>query len=179
MTSRPLPCPYCCCCCCPQNNLRELHALLAFTDPRLFNDGDAFVHYFTPSKDAAAAGDRTRNTDELHSILQPLLLRRTITDVALKLPPLTEIVVRCDLSPMQRKWCVLSFPGAAPGTISSSHRCMLCRRSVLWAAIRQVPCGAQRQCGCVSGHQDVRPHEHYHAAAQGSVHTLGRYIINR
>lgn len=88
-----------------QNNLRELHALLAFLDPRLFNDADAFVHYFTPAKGKAKPGQRTRNTSELHTILQPLLLRRTIANVALSLPPLTEIVVQCELSPMQRKWC--------------------------------------------------------------------------
>jgi len=86
-----------------QNNLRELHALLAFINPRLFNDADAFVKYFTPPK-SDKSGARTRHTTQLHTILLPFLLRRTIKDVSLKLPPLTEIVVRCELSPMQRKW---------------------------------------------------------------------------
>lgn len=95
-----------------QNNLAELHALLTFIQPDVFTDADAFVAYFTPpvKKGKGKAGSSsaptatTRNTEQLHALLLPLMLRRTIADVKLKLPPLTETVVHCPMSAMQKQW---------------------------------------------------------------------------
>lgn len=38
----------------------------------------------------------------LHTILRPFLLRRMKIDVASQLPPKTEIIVKCQLTPWQR-----------------------------------------------------------------------------
>jgi SNF2 family DNA or RNA helicase len=61
----------------------------------------SFVEFFTAAAEGAGAGAALI---QLHALLKPLLLRRTIADVpSLALPPLSEVVVKCAMTPLQRK----------------------------------------------------------------------------
>ena len=91
-----------------QNNLAELYALLSFVAPSVCPAADApeFMTHF--AGDAGAPGPRGRRAahgDQLEALLLPLLLRRTAAGIELGLPPLTESVVYCPMSPLQvRAW---------------------------------------------------------------------------
>ncbi len=62
--------------------------------PLLFHR--SFLQHFTAAGEGGLA--------DLRALLAPLLLRRTISDVpALALPPVSEIVVQCAMSALQRK----------------------------------------------------------------------------
>ncbi|XP_026015068.1 chromodomain-helicase-DNA-binding protein 1-like [Astatotilapia calliptera] len=83
-----------------QNNLQELYSLLSFIQPNIFipEDTDSFVNSYSDvqSQPALAA--------ELQSILEPFLLRRVKSQVAVDLPKKTELVVYHGMSALQKKY---------------------------------------------------------------------------
>ncbi|XP_068175197.1 chromodomain-helicase-DNA-binding protein 1-like isoform X2 [Antennarius striatus] len=83
-----------------QNNLQELYSLLSFIQPSIFavDDTDYFVNFYSSvqSQPALAA--------ELQSVLEPFLLRRVKSEVAVDLPKKTELVVYHGMSALQKKY---------------------------------------------------------------------------
>ncbi|MGH0183736.1 UNVERIFIED_CONTAM: hypothetical protein FKN15_012811 [Acipenser sinensis] len=80
-----------------QNNLEELFHLLNFLTPERFNNLDGFLEEFADiSKE-----DRIK---KLHDLLGPHMLRRLKADVFKNMPTKTELIVRVELSPMQKKY---------------------------------------------------------------------------
>ncbi|XP_041366763.1 chromodomain-helicase-DNA-binding protein 1-like [Gigantopelta aegis] len=81
-----------------QNNLRELYALLSFVSPRSFKISriDKFVQKYSNT-------DRKEDLQELHTLLQPYLLRRTKVDVLKDLPEKAEVILYHGLSKLQKK----------------------------------------------------------------------------
>uniref|UniRef100_A0A3Q0QVI7 Chromodomain helicase DNA binding protein 1-like n=1 Tax=Amphilophus citrinellus TaxID=61819 RepID=A0A3Q0QVI7_AMPCI len=79
-----------------QNNLQELYSLLSFIQPSIFTpeDTDSFVTVYLILFIAA----------ELQSILEPFLLRRVKSQVAVDLPKKTELVVYHGMSALQKKY---------------------------------------------------------------------------
>ena len=86
-----------------QNNLHELWALLNFLLPDVFASSADFDAWFNVSaadgKDEAA---KTSMVRQLHRVLRPFMLRRLKVDVAKSLPPKSESILYCGLTPMQR-----------------------------------------------------------------------------
>lgn len=84
-----------------QNNLRELWSLLHFLMPRIFTDWEAFETWFDFSDLQDEEGtesfieDKTKQdlVKKIHTVLQPLLLRRVKADVANYLPKKREYVL--------------------------------------------------------------------------------------
>uniref|UniRef100_A0A8C6WRR8 Chromodomain helicase DNA binding protein 1-like n=1 Tax=Neogobius melanostomus TaxID=47308 RepID=A0A8C6WRR8_9GOBI len=72
-----------------QNNLQELYSLLSFIQPSVFtaDDTDTFI-----------------SSAELQSILEPFLLRRVKSEVALDLPKKTELVMYHGMTALQKKY---------------------------------------------------------------------------
>ncbi|KAK2159555.1 hypothetical protein LSH36_151g07062 [Paralvinella palmiformis] len=80
-----------------QNNLEELFNLLNFLEPGKFNNVDEFLGEFNNiSKDMQVA--------RLHEMLAPHMLRRLKSDVLSDIPDKTELIVRIELAPMQKKF---------------------------------------------------------------------------
>lgn len=81
-----------------QNNLEELYSLLSFIYPSKFRLSglDRFLQKF---KDI----DRSKGVSELHSLLQPYLLRRTKEGVLKDLPKKSEVVLYHGVSKLQKK----------------------------------------------------------------------------
>uniref|UniRef100_A0A1A8BUX4 Chromodomain-helicase-DNA-binding protein 1-like n=4 Tax=Nothobranchius kadleci TaxID=1051664 RepID=A0A1A8BUX4_NOTKA len=83
-----------------QNNLQELYSLLSFIQPSIFaaEDVDSFVNSYSnvQSQPALAA--------DLQSILEPFLLRRIKSEVAVDLPKKMELVVYHGMSALQKKY---------------------------------------------------------------------------
>ncbi|XP_014378456.1 chromodomain-helicase-DNA-binding protein 1-like isoform X2 [Alligator sinensis] len=83
-----------------QNSLQELYSLLSFIEPDIFpNDQvDEFVQYYHEIK------TESKSAKELHSLLQPFLLRRVKAEVAADLPKKVEVVLYHGMSALQRKY---------------------------------------------------------------------------
>ncbi|XP_039668073.1 chromodomain-helicase-DNA-binding protein 1-like [Perca fluviatilis] len=83
-----------------QNNLQELHSLLSFIQPSIFtaDETDSFANSYAnvQSQPALAA--------ELQSVLEPFLLRRVKSEVAVDLPKKTELLVYHGMSALQKKY---------------------------------------------------------------------------
>uniref|UniRef100_A0A8C6YCJ9 Chromodomain helicase DNA binding protein 1 like n=1 Tax=Naja naja TaxID=35670 RepID=A0A8C6YCJ9_NAJNA len=82
-----------------QNNLQELYSMLAFIEPVIFPKelADEFVCYYHKiEKD-------TETVKELHSLLQPLLLRRVKAEVSEEIPKKVEVVLYHGMSALQKK----------------------------------------------------------------------------
>jgi chromodomain-helicase-DNA-binding protein 1-like len=103
-----------------QNNLAELYALLALAVPAVFPIGaaDSFVKQFKNAVDKdgkKTEGRPLRDADlsvsQLQALLTPILLRRTLADVGVDLPPLTETVVQCPMTAMQKHWYLSVLEG--------------------------------------------------------------------
>ncbi|KAK2084139.1 Chromodomain-helicase-DNA-binding protein 1-like [Saguinus oedipus] len=80
-----------------QNSLQELYSLLSFVEPDLFSKeevGDFVRRYQHIEKES----------DELHKLLQPFLLRRVKAEVATELPKKTEVVIYHGMSALQKKY---------------------------------------------------------------------------
>ncbi|KAF8327701.1 SNF2 family DNA-dependent ATPase [Amanita rubescens] len=93
-----------------QNNLSELWALLNFVLPDIFDDLDAFQHWFNLPILTDLLGSRsTELITSLHAILKPFLLRRMKCDVEMRLPPKKEYVIYAPLTVRQKEAyeCVL------------------------------------------------------------------------
>uniref|UniRef100_A0A452HWW1 Chromodomain-helicase-DNA-binding protein 1-like n=1 Tax=Gopherus agassizii TaxID=38772 RepID=A0A452HWW1_9SAUR len=83
-----------------QNNLQELYSLLSFIEPDVFpkEQVEEFVQcYHGIEKESKSA-------KELHSLLQPFLLRRVKAEVAAELPKKVEVVLYHGMSALQRKY---------------------------------------------------------------------------
>ncbi len=82
-----------------ENSLRDLWAIFAFVEPGLLGTEASFRRRFElPIGD----GDQ-RAAALLRARLEPFVLRRTKEDVAPELPDRTEVVLECDLSPLQQR----------------------------------------------------------------------------
>ncbi|XP_054477542.1 chromodomain-helicase-DNA-binding protein 4 isoform X1 [Anoplopoma fimbria] len=80
-----------------QNNLEELFHLLNFLTPVRFNNLEGFLEEFAD----IAKEDQIK---KLHDMLGPHMLRRLKADVFKHMPSKTELIVRVELSPMQKKY---------------------------------------------------------------------------
>lgn len=80
-----------------QNNLEELFHLLNFLSPDRFYDLDSFTHEF-------AEISKEDQIQKLHSLLGPHMLRRLKADVLSGMPSKSELIVRVELSPMQKRY---------------------------------------------------------------------------
>ncbi|KAL4656875.1 chromodomain-helicase-DNA-binding protein 1-like isoform X2 [Arapaima gigas] len=83
-----------------QNNLQEVYALLSFIQPSIFpkSDVDNFVNTYLQVESEPTLAS------ELHSILQPFLLRRVKAEVAAELPKKMELVVYHGMSALQKRY---------------------------------------------------------------------------
>nr|XP_006819816.1 PREDICTED: chromodomain-helicase-DNA-binding protein 1-like [Saccoglossus kowalevskii] len=83
-----------------QNNLTELFALLSFVAPSIFKSSycEEFVESYS---DVKADSNEAK---ELHSILQPLLLRRVKSEVVLDLPKKSEVILYHGISDIQKTY---------------------------------------------------------------------------
>ncbi|MFO0744614.1 MAG: DEAD/DEAH box helicase [Myxococcota bacterium] len=81
-----------------ENRLDDLWSQIRFLEPGLLGDRGDFVEGFAEpiSKGDAAAALRLRQR------IRPFIMRRLKKDVAPELPPRTELVRRCELSPEER-----------------------------------------------------------------------------
>lgn len=92
-----------------QNNLKELWSLLHFLMPRIFTDWEAFETWFDFSDLQDEEGteqfieDKTKQdlVKKIHTVLQPLLLRRVKADVANYLPKKREYVLYAPMTKEQ------------------------------------------------------------------------------
>ncbi|CAI4226575.1 unnamed protein product [Auanema sp. JU1783] len=80
-----------------QNNLEELFHLLNFLAPDRFYDLESFTSEF-------AEISKEDQIQKLHSLLGPHMLRRLKSDVLVGMPSKSELIVRLELSPMQKKY---------------------------------------------------------------------------
>ncbi|PIO38548.1 hypothetical protein AB205_0094230, partial [Aquarana catesbeiana] len=80
-----------------QNNLEELFHLLNFLTPERFNNLEGFLEEF-------ADISKEDQIKKLHDLLGPHLLRRLKADVFKNMPAKTELIVRVELSPIQKKY---------------------------------------------------------------------------
>lgn len=92
-----------------QNNLKELWSLLHFLMPRIFTDWEAFETWFDFSDLQDEEGteqfieDKTKQdlVKKIHTVLQPLLLRRVKADVANYLPKKREYILYAPMTKEQ------------------------------------------------------------------------------
>nr|XP_020471103.1 chromodomain-helicase-DNA-binding protein 4-like [Monopterus albus] len=80
-----------------QNNLEELFHLLNFLTPERFSNLEVFLEEFAD----IAKEDQIK---KLHDMLGPHMLRRLKADVFKHMPSKTELIVRVELSPIQKKY---------------------------------------------------------------------------
>uniref|UniRef100_A0A8C2Q6N9 Chromodomain helicase DNA binding protein 4a n=1 Tax=Cyprinus carpio TaxID=7962 RepID=A0A8C2Q6N9_CYPCA len=80
-----------------QNNLEELFHLLNFLTPERFSNLEGFLEEFAD----IAKEDQIK---KLHDMLGPHMLRRLKADVFKHMPSKTELILRVELSPMQKKY---------------------------------------------------------------------------
>uniref|UniRef100_A0A2R9AWU7 Chromodomain helicase DNA binding protein 5 n=1 Tax=Pan paniscus TaxID=9597 RepID=A0A2R9AWU7_PANPA len=79
-----------------QNNLEELFHLLNFLTPERFNNLEGFLEEF-------ADISKEDQIKKLHDLLGPHMLRRLKADVFKNMPAKTELIVRVELSQMQKQ----------------------------------------------------------------------------
>ncbi|SCU81197.1 LAFA_0C03246g1_1 [Lachancea sp. 'fantastica'] len=84
-----------------QNNLHELWALLNFLLPDVFSDSQAFDDWFSAE---STEEDKEKVVRQLHTVLQPFLLRRLKNEVETSLLPKKELNLYIGMSTMQKKW---------------------------------------------------------------------------
>lgn len=103
-----------------QNNLKELYSLLSLINPNKFaiDDLDEFVDQY---KDIV---DSKQDTDNLHALLKPYILRRTKEEVLSSLPNCSEIHLYAPLSALQKKLYKAVFfkDGSAFGNAAQKTR---------------------------------------------------------
>eukprot|EP00127_Corallochytrium_limacisporum_P004825 Clim_evm8s183 gene=Clim_evmTU8s183 len=79
-----------------QNSMKELWALLAFLMPRKFGSWEEF------EAEHGNLSDQT-HVQNLHSVLQPYMMRRVKKDVEKSLPPKVERILRVEMSGLQKQ----------------------------------------------------------------------------
>ncbi|XP_066278036.1 chromodomain-helicase-DNA-binding protein 1-like [Branchiostoma lanceolatum] len=84
-----------------QNNMEELFSLLHFVAPSLFKQ-----HYMEDFVDRYSAVDNDSSSvrQELHTVLQPFLLRRVKSEVIKDLPKKSEVILYHGLTSLQKKY---------------------------------------------------------------------------
>ncbi len=82
-----------------ENSLDELWSLFDFLMPGLLSTYDRFVEKYIRSP----GQDKTNNLKKLKEKVSPFILRRMKKDVLKELPPVSEIVYHCSLSPAQKE----------------------------------------------------------------------------
>ncbi|CAH1226693.1 CHD1L [Branchiostoma lanceolatum] len=84
-----------------QNNMEELFSLLHFVAPSLFKQ-----HYMEDFVDRYSAVDNDSSSvrQELHTMLQPFLLRRVKSEVIKDLPKKSEVILYHGLTSLQKKY---------------------------------------------------------------------------
>lgn len=83
-----------------ENSLKDLWAQFNFINPGLLGTASFFRNHFVIP--IMKAGD-TRMQDKLLKLISPFILRRTKQQVAPELPPLTEKVIYCEMTPEQKE----------------------------------------------------------------------------
>lgn len=83
-----------------ENRLSDLWSQMQFVNPSLLGDLTVFNRYY--ALPIAKEIESVRRT-QLLSIIQPYILRRTKTQVAPELPPITETLVYCDMDELQEQ----------------------------------------------------------------------------
>ncbi|CCK72909.1 chromatin-remodeling ATPase ISW1 KNAG_0M00560 [Huiozyma naganishii CBS 8797] len=86
-----------------QNNLHELWALLNFLLPDIFSESQDFDDWFS-SESSSDEKNQENIVKQLHTVLQPFLLRRIKSDVETSLLPKQELNVYVGMSAMQKRW---------------------------------------------------------------------------
>ncbi|XP_030825592.1 chromodomain-helicase-DNA-binding protein 1-like [Camarhynchus parvulus] len=83
-----------------QNSLQELYSLLSLIEPDIFPQEKVkeFVEYYQVIE------KENEPAKELHSLLQPFLLRRVKSEVAAELPKKVEVVLYHGMSALQKKY---------------------------------------------------------------------------
>ena len=84
-----------------QNNLHELWSLLNFLLPDVFGDAEVFDEWFEQNN---TEQDQEILVQQLHTVLNPFLLRRVKSDVEKSLLPKIETNVYVGMTDMQIKW---------------------------------------------------------------------------
>ena len=84
-----------------QNNLHELWALLNFLLLDIFGDSELFDEWFEQNN---SEQDQEIVVQQLHSVLNPFLLRRVKADVEKSLLPKIETNVYVGMTDMQIQW---------------------------------------------------------------------------
>jgi len=82
-----------------ENSLEELWSLFDFLMPGLLSSYDRFVEKYI--RNSAHSGEG--HLDQLSRKIAPFILRRMKSEVLSDLPPVSEIVYHCHLSPVQRE----------------------------------------------------------------------------
>lgn len=83
-----------------ENSLKDLWAQFNFINPGLLGSADGFRKYFI--QPITKEGNE-KAAKRLQEIIRPFFLRRTKQQVAPELPPLTEELVFCEMTPEQRE----------------------------------------------------------------------------
>lgn len=86
----------------------ELASLLSFAAPDIVADSDALAEEFVAAASAAATGAGAAGQPELagvlRSVVQMAVLRRTLTDIGLTPPDITQEMLYAELTEVQRLW---------------------------------------------------------------------------
>jgi len=116
-----------------QNDLPELWSLLNFLHPSIFNSCDNFQQWFAAplERNLGESGDVDMNEEEkllvidrLHSILRPFVLRREKKEVESQLQDRVDVVLRCEMTPLQRTL----YEALESGKISMHNRMVQLRK---------------------------------------------------
>ena len=92
-----------------QNNLPELWALLNFLLPTIFKSSETFEQWFsapfsgTAEKIEMNEEEKLLVIQRLHKVLRPFVLRRLKREVLKQLPQKVEVVLKCEMSAVQRR----------------------------------------------------------------------------
>lgn len=83
-----------------ENSLKDLWSQFSFINPGLLMSMNAFTEQFvTPIEKQ----NNPHHSEKLQKIIQPFILRRTKSQVAKELPPLSEKIEYCEMTPEQAK----------------------------------------------------------------------------
>lgn len=102
-----------------ENSLKDLWTQLNFINPGLLGTASFFKsRYITP----ITKNDDTRMRDKLLKLISPFILRRTKKQVAPELPPLTEEVIFCQMSPEQKELYTKEKNGLRNSLLDEWHK---------------------------------------------------------
>lgn len=84
-----------------ENTVKDLWSQMNFLNKGLLGPIRKFEENFAKPIEKLGNNDKS---EELHKIIKPFLLRRTKSEVAKDLPPLTEKVILCEMTPEQKDY---------------------------------------------------------------------------